>query len=202
MKKIISVLLAILMVFSLTVIAFAYGSREEEANCSDVRFYCEFCDSCSGKFGCKCCEKCPGHLDENAEPTNTGLYASCRYDSYLDSDEYDPISGDKVYEGDWFIHYYWKGMCCAECTGLKGCQCHNTTDKSCTCQCVACSYTPDEFAEAVKDGIEAGRQGYTSGIQTALAAIRDVMYDLFNQLFEFLRIDIVLPGREPTVGGK
>lgn len=210
MKKFISLLMAVLMIMSVATVAFAApGSYKEEAANSYVFLKCEKCSSCTGKFGCECCEACPGYMGEDGVPDNLGEYLDCRFGFYYDIDvyKYNPDGSIKTkadgtydleHEGTFKMRYYWKTPCCGECTGKKGCQCNNTDFKD-SCGCVCCTYTPDHTEEQIQEGLETGRQGFASGIQTALIAIRDVMYDLFNKLFEFLRIDVILgKDRVPT----
>ncbi len=201
MKKVLSVIIAVIMAFSLlSVVAFA-GTKEEADACAEIKVFCESCDNCTGKFGCNCCENCPGYVDESGNATNVGKYSPCRYDSYYSYDvfTYDETSQTYVAseQGDGKIHYYWKPLCCDNCTGLKGCQCNNTDDGADNCECAYCAYTPDHFAEQVEDGLESGRVGFMAGIQSALQSMRRVLYNLFDRLFAFLRVDELL-GRTPT----
>lgn len=209
MKKIISILLAALMIFSLATVVFA-GSYTEEAANTDVLEKCEACAGCTGKFGCNCCEACPGYINGDGVATNLAGYSICHYGSYYDVDVYEYDENGAViknadgsfalkHEGDYTMHYYWKAKCCEDCTGKLGCKCNNQDLKE-NCGCPACFYQPDHTEEQIQEGLQKGREGYTSGIQTALIAIRDVMYELFNKLFEFLRIDVILGAdRVPSV---
>lgn len=202
MKKVLSVLLAVLMIFSLTTIAFAKGSYREEEAQKGVLVRCTECDSCTGVFGCNCCEDCPGYIDEHGVATNTAQFNGCAFDFYYDVDIYQHLEDGSVaknpdgtnkllHKGDYTTHYYWKALCCEECTGRKGCRCNNQ-DYDNPCGCPGCFYEPDHTEEKIQEGIDKGQEGYTKGIQAALIAMRDVMYDLFNKLFAFLRIDIIL----------
>ncbi len=211
MKKILSVLIAVLIVFStLTTVFAAQGTYQEENANAAVFVRCDKCEACTGKFGCNCCADCPGYMGDDGVPTNTNRFTGCRFGYYLDVDVYeigadgkivkeaDGVTDKLIHDGDDTIHYYWKALCCEDCTGLKGCQCNNTDNKE-ACGCVYCAYTPDHTDEQIKDGLEKGREGYTNGIQSALSALREIMYDLFNKLFEFLRIDVILgKDRVPT----
>ena len=206
MKKIISLLLAVLMIFSVMVVAFA-GSYKEEAANEGVLVRCAVCDKCTGKFGCNCCAECPGYIDENGVATNSAQFLDCAFGSYYDVDIYkydengaiikkDDGTYDLEHKGDYKMHYYWKALCCEECTGRKGCRCNNT-DYENPCGCPCCLYEPDHTEEKIQEGLDKGKEGFTNGIQSALIAIRDVMYELFNKLFAFLRIDIIL-GKQPS----
>lgn len=206
MKKIISLLLAVLMIFSASVVAFADSYKEEAAN-EGVLVRCAECDNCTGKFGCNCCTECPGYIDKNGVATNSAQFLDCAFGSYYDVDIYKYDENGAViknedgtyaleHKGDYKMHYYWKALCCEECTGRKGCRCNNT-DYENPCGCPCCLYEPDHTEEKIQEGLDKGKEGYTNGIQGALIAIRDVMYDLFNKLFAFLRIDIIL-GKQPS----
>lgn len=206
MKKFLSVFLAVLMIFSIATTAFAGSYLEEEAQVG-VLVRCADCDNCTGKFGCNCCINCPGYVDENNVAINTAQFLGCAYGQYYDTDVYAYNSDGSVqknddgtfkleHKGDYKMHYYWKALCCEECTGRKGCRCNNT-DYDNPCGCPDCLFKPDHTEEKIQEGLEAGREGFTGGIQAALIAVRDVMYDLFNKLFEFLRIDIIL-GKKPS----
>lgn len=202
MKKIISIMLAVLMIFSLTTIAFAKGSYQEEEAQKGVLFRCTECDDCTGVFGCNCCNECPGYIDDNGVATNTAQFNACAFDFYYDIDIYDYLEDGSVaknddgtykliHKGTYTTHYYWKALCCEECTGRKGCRCNNT-DYENPCGCPCCLYEPDHTEEKIQEGIDKAQDGYTKGIQGALLAMRNVMYDLFNKLFAFLRIDVIL----------
>ena len=196
MKKIISVLLTLIMLFSLASIAFA-GSWQEEEAYKEVRVYGPDCDNCSGTFGRDHSTNCPNYVNENGVAVNIGEYSGCRVDSYFDIDEIDK-EGNIIHKGDLTTHYYWKAKCCEDCTGKFGCKCNNTDNKD-ACGCPYCEYTPDHTDEKIEEGLEKGKQGYIHGIQTALKAVREVMYNLFDELFKFLRLDDVLgkwPGRQ------
>lgn len=206
MKKIISILLAALMIFSIATVAFAGSYIEEERN-AEVCVRCSECPDCTGKFGCDCCQFCPGYIDNNGVPINLSKFLDCAYDSYYDVDvfKYDENgavifdeNGNAVLEhkGDYTTHYYWKARCCEECTGRVGCKCNNT-DYANPCGCPCCLYEPDHSAEKIQEGLDSGREGYTKGIQGALLAVKQVMYDLFDKLFKFLRVDHIL-GKKPS----
>ena len=201
MKKILSILLAALIIMSVGSVAFAGSYIEEGANAT-VLVRCTECDNCTGKFGCNCCEDCPGYVDKNGVATNISQFLGCAYDFYYDVDvyQYNPdgsVAKDAdgkyivIHEGTLKNRYYWTAPCCEECTGRKGCRCNNT-DYAKPCGCPDCLYEPDHTEEKIQEGVDKAQEGYTNGIQGALIAIRDVMYDLFNKLFAFLRIDVIL----------
>lgn len=206
MKKIISVLLALIMLFSMSAVAFAVGNWQEEEAYKTIRVYCPNCDDCKGYFvydetlkrqvGCDCCDKCPNRIVDGIA-VNIGEYLACRIDSYFDLDTMN-ADGTLAHKGDLTTHYYWKAKCCDLCTEKRGCKCNNTEDKD-ACGCPYCEFTPDHTDEKIEAGLEKGREGYINGIQTALKAMRDVMYEFFDSLFKFLRLDDVLgkwPGRQ------
>ena len=208
MKKVISVLLSLIMLFSLTAVAFAAGNWQEEEAYQSIRNYCPYHGEgeCKGYFyydedlkrqvGCDCCEKCPNYI-KNGVAVNIGEYSGCFVDSYFDIDTMN-ADGSLAHKGDLTTHYYWKAKCCGLCTGKSGCKCNNTEDLD-ACGCPYCKYKPDHTDEKIEEGLEKGRQGYIKGIQTALKSMRDVMYELFDALFKFLRLDDVIgkwPGRQ------
>lgn len=189
MKKIISLALVVMMLFSLSVVAFAdAGSWDEAQTCASVTRKCAVCDACTGKFGCSCCEKCPGAVDINGTPINLASLIECSYGYYVDRDFTAPDGTEHF--GDFETHYYWKTPCCENCTGLVGCHCN----------CGNCIYCPeepkDEFDEKFEEARETAINGFSKGIQSALTALRKVLYDLFDRLFEFLRLEDVL-GKTP-----
>lgn len=205
MKKVLSFLLAALMIFSVGTVAFAGSYQEEAANAGVLR-RCTECDECTGLFGCNCCEECPGYLDADGVATNTALYEACAFGFYWDVDVY-KLESDGSYarneDGSYIllhkanpetagkVRYYWKALCCEECTGKKGCRCNNQ-DYENPCGCMGCYFEPDHTEEKIQEGVEKGQEGFIKGIQSALSALREVMYDLFDKLFEFLRIDVIL----------
>lgn len=207
MKRLISMFLAVLLMMSVSSVALAVGGsfyEEQALKDAGIVVKCEKCgDACTGKFGCTCCEECPGRVDSDGIALNIGDYLECRYGYYFDSDVYSQNadgSSTLVHNGDFKMHYYWKPLCCEECTGKKGCTCNNV-DYETPCGCPCCYYEPDHLEERIEEGVEKGRQGFTNGIQGALATLRDLMYDFFNRIFEFLRIDVILgKDRVPTGG--
>lgn len=205
MKKAISVLLALLMVLSCSTVAFA-GSWVEANNLesSDIVIYCTACGSeksggkCTGKFGCNCCEACPGYIDDTGVALNCTQFCGCRYDVFYDIDVFDKTTGELLHKGTQKNVYYWKPVCCEKCTGVVGCKCNDVTDDKDGCSCSFCAFTPDKTEEMLQEGLEKGRTSFTGAIQNVLIILRDLMYDLFNSLFEFLRIDVILgPDRVP-----
>lgn len=198
MKKLLSVFLAVTMILSLSLVAFAAGSLEEEQANIDIREYCTNCgNACTGMFGCTCCENCPGHLDEFGNATNISGYLECRFGYYLDADVFD-ADGKLTHKGDNKTHYYWKAKCCDDCTGKVGCKCNCKNGKEANCPYCIDQEAEDGVADKVEGGIHAAQNGFISGIQTALTAVRDVMYELFDALFEFLRLEDLL-GKLPPI---
>ena len=195
MKKLLSALLAVIMIFSLASVAFAGSWNEEQAN-ANITEYCTSCNNpCTGKFGCTCCDQCPGHIDENGVATNTSGYLPCRFDFYLDVDIVD-ADGNIIHKGDQKVHYYWKVKCCDACTGKVGCKCNCKDGKDPKCPyCV--DETEDDTDKKIEEGIDKGRTGFINGIQKALTSVRDVMYKLFDALFKFLRLEDLL-GKTPS----
>lgn len=195
MKKLLSVFLAAIMIFSFASVAFAGSWNEEQANVG-IKEYCTNCNNpCTGEFGCTCCELCPGHIDENGNATNTSGYLPCHYDFYLDVDILD-ADGNIIHKGDQTTHYYWKAKCCDACTGKVGCKCDCKKGREPNCPyCI--DDTKDDVGDKIEDGIHKGQLGYINGIQKALTSMRDVMYKLFDALFKFLRLDEIL-GKWPS----
>ena len=166
MKKVISILLALIMLFSVTCVAFA-GSWQEEEAYQTIRNYCPYHgkDECKGYFyydtnlkrqvGCDCCEKCPNYI-KNGVAVNIGEYSACRVDSYFDIDVMDK-EGNIIHNGDLTTHYYWKAKCCEACTEKVGCKCNNTEDPD-ACGCPYCEFTPDHTDEKIEEGLDKGRQ--------------------------------------------
>lgn len=206
MKKLLSMLLAVLLILSVSAVAFAKeGSYAEEVANAGIKVYCQNCAGCTGVFGCNCCENCPGYTDTaNGVPLNIGDYLECRYGFYLDVDTYTYAEdGTPVleHEGTLKIRYYWKALCCEECTGMRGCKCNNK-DYVHPCGCPCCYYEPDHVEEKIHDGIEKGKEGFTNGFQKALDKLRTMMYDFFDRLFAFLRVDVILGKDKVPVNSK
>ncbi len=198
MKKLLSVLLAVIMIFSFSAVAFAAGSWEEEQANIGITEFCTNCSNpCTGKFGCTCCEDCPGHIDERGDATNISGYLECRFGYYLDSDIVDG-NGNIVHKGDNKVHYYWKAKCCDDCTGKVGCKCNCKDGKEPNCPYCIDNDEDDNIDDKINGGINAAQNGFINGIQTALKAVRDVMYELFDALFEFLRLEDLL-GKLPPI---
>ncbi len=191
MKKVISIALVIVMMLSFSAVAFAEteGSYQESVIYADIERKCpNGCDTCTGKVGCNCCAACYGALNEEGLLVNIAKLGPCSFGSYIFTDIYDD-NNQIVVTGDNKTHYYWKPLCCENCTGLAGCHCD--------CGCQYCPKdTSNEVGDKIDGAIETGRNGFINGIQTALKAVRDVMYDLFEKLFEFLRLEDIL-GKKP-----
>lgn len=200
MKKLLSVFLATIMIFSFATVAFAAGSWNEEQANVGIKEYCTSCgNACEGVFGCTCCENCPGHLDEKGNATNVSGYLECRYGFYLDADIVDD-GGHTIHTGDNKMHYYWKAKCCDDCTGKAGCKCNCKTEDGKANKCPYCIDNDEDqnISDKVDGGIQAAQNGFINGIQTALISVRDVMYKLFDALFEFLRLEDLL-GKLPPI---
>lgn len=193
MKKVLSLLLVVSMIFTFSSVAFAGTWQEAESN-KGVREYCtnpECGVECLGTFGCTCCEKCPNLLDETGTAVNIGGYANCHVESYLDLDVKDS-AGNIIHYGEQITKYYWKAKCCDDCTGKGDCICH------CGCpHCVDPMADDGDLSGKVDGAIDKAQNGFIKGIQSALEALRKVMYDLFDRLFEFLRLEDLL-GKGPT----
>lgn len=193
MKKLLSVVLAVIMIFSFSAVAFAAGSWNEEQANAGITEYCTHCSNpCTGVFGCTCCEECPGYIDENGVATNVSEYLECRYGYYRDIDIYVDGSSVPTHKGDQTIHYYWKVKCCDECTGKVGCKCNCKNGKEANCPYCIDEDAEDNIDDKINGGISAAQNGFIGGIQSALTAVRDVMYELFDALFKFLRLEEIL----------
>lgn len=193
MKKILSLLLVVSMLLTFSGMAFAGSWQEHEAN-KGVKEYCSNveCDvECSGTFGCTCCGECPNALNDRGEAVNIGGYSNCRVDSYLDIDIKDS-AGNTIHYGDQVTKYYWKSLCCEECTGMGDCMCH------CGCEhCIDPLADDGNLGESIENAQQSAQNGFIKGIQAALTSLRKVMYDLFDRLFEFLRLEDLL-GKVPS----
>ena len=140
MKKIISILLAVLMIFSS--MAVMASASVLDCNCGDAH---------KDTADCCCCVYCP-----------------------TTSDNYRTSCG---------------GTCCAECTGLKPCSC-----------CSCCAVITDENLgdnESILDNYitDKDKESFVEGFQSILKVISDFFDNLFDTIFEFLRLDEVL-GRD------
>lgn len=197
MKKLLSVFLAAVMIFTFASVVFAGSWNDEQAN-AGITEYCTNCgNACTGTFGCTCCENCPGHIDDYGNATNVVGYLACRYDFYLDVDIYD-ANGTLIHEGDQKTHYYWKAKCCDDCTGKVGCKCNCKNGDEANCPYCIDEDANDDLNDKVEGGIHAAQNGFINGIQTALTSVRDVMYELFDALFKFLRLEDLL-GKLPPI---
>lgn len=193
MKKVLSLLLVVSMLFTFSGMAFAGTWQEYEAN-KGVKVYCtnNQCNvECSGTFGCTCCNECPNALNDRGEAVNLGGFANCRVDSYFDIDIKDS-AGNTIHTGSQVTLYYWKSPCCEECTGKNTCMCH------CGCpHCIDPLADDGDLKETIEGAQSSAQNGFIKGIQAALNSMRKVMYDLFDRLFEFLRLEDLL-GKTPS----
>lgn len=197
MKKLLSVFLAAVMIFTFASVAFAGSWYDEQAN-AGITEYCTNCgNACTGTFGCTCCEECPGYIDADGNAANVAGYLACRYDFYLDVDIYDG-DGHRIHTGDQKMHYYWKAKCCDDCTGKVGCKCNCKNGDEANCPYCIDEDADDNLSDKVEGGIHAAQNGFINGIQTALTSVRDVMYELFDALFKFLRLEDLL-GKIPPI---
>lgn len=193
MKKVLSLLLVVSMLLTFSGMAFAGSWQEHEAN-KGVKEYCQNSEcgvECTGTFGCNCCTQCPNFLNERGEAVNLAGFASCHVDCYLDLDEKD-AAGNIVHTGSQVTVYYWKALCCENCTGKSDCKCH------CGCDhCVDPLADDGDLEGAIENAQDKAQNGFIKGISSALESLRKVMYDLFDRLFEFLRLEDLL-GKGPS----
>lgn len=146
MKKIISVLLAALMIMScLSVVSFAEG----KCTCGEgVHVDSQYC---------KCCAYCP-----NLNPDY--LLACC-----------DPKT-DK--------------FCCADCSGIYD------AEKGCGCACPCCArgdQTGNENDSTLGDLVtEQDKENFVDGFQAIIKKLSDFFDNLFDTIFEFLKLDQVI----------
>lgn len=148
MRKIISVILVALMLFSVAAVSVS------AADCD--------CANHDGTETCRCCYFCP---------TMDSTYVmSCAKD------------GNGVRTGI---------VCCKDCKGyyVEGGSC------GCDCSCCGGTKTPPTNGFDLSGLItEEDKENFVDGFQAVLAKIAAVFNKIFDAIFEFLRIDDVLPG--------
>ena len=152
MKKIISVLLAAIMLMS----CFAVVSFAADGSCG-----CPAGTHIANQ-PCHCCLDCP-NLDIN-------YLAGC-YNEQKNS------------------------FCCIDCTGFNGC--------TCGCGCGYCKKGNENIDDDnnTLDNVvtEQDKENFVSGFQSVLKKLSDFFNDLFDKIFEFLKIDGVLgKGDDPA----
>ena len=159
MRKIISVILAMLMLFSVMAVS---------ASATEV---CD-CDDHIEESSCHCCIYCP----ENP----TYAYVTPCHKEYVN--------------GQWELT---DTFCCYDCRGII----NNNGECGCNCDCctlngdgtIGTSNTPiGGYWEEIWD--EEAQESFVDGFQAILKRISDVFDKIFNAIFEFLRLDEVLPG--------
>ena len=171
MKKIISVLLAVLMLCGcMTVAAFAVTEGEkvqvdEDINGPIYKYALPGQCTCMDQHKepkCDCCIYCP-NLDQS-------LVRSCA--EWIENPD-----GTK-----------YVAVCCTECTGLINC--------NCGCGCAICEKDNndiEDFDNKLDDywGPEE-QENFVDGFQAILKKISDAFDAFFEAIFKFLRIDEVL----------
>ncbi len=172
MKRIIAVLMAVLMLCGcMTVAAFAAsenGQVEVDRDILGPEYKYAIPGQCTcmdqhKEPKCDCCIYCP-NLDRS-------LVRSCV---------------------EWIVDGESAAVCCADCTGLVGC--------NCGCGCGACASDNkdvEDFDNNIGDywGPEQ-QQSFIDAFQAILKRISDAFDAFFQAIFEFLRIDEVLGKNE------
>ena len=160
MRKIISVILAALMLFS--VMAVSASAAGGVCNCDD-----HVADST-----CHCCVYCP---ENPSFAYVTPCHKEYKNGKYVLKDTY----------------------CCSDCRGMI----NNNGECGCACDC--CTLNGDGTIGISKTPIagdwadvwdEEAQQSFIDGFQAILKRISDVFDKIFDAIFEFLRLDDVLPG--------
>lgn len=79
-----------------------------------------------------------------------------------------------------------KIVCCYECTGIYPC--------SCGCECCKTGNEDINDDDSIMDDLitEQDKENFVDGFQAILKQISDFFDDLFDAIFEFLRLDEVL----------
>lgn len=162
MRKIISVILAALMLFS--VMAVSASAAGGVCNCDD-----HVADST-----CHCCIYCP-------ENPSYAYVTPCHK-------TYDTSKGQYVLTDTY---------CCGACKGFID------NNGKCGCNCDCCTLGIDGSMGDLSNPIggkweeiwdEDAQQSFVDGFQAILKRISDVFDKIFDAIFEFLRLDEVLPG--------
>lgn len=165
MKKTLSVILALIMLMSSFVTAFAAEDTTAAEDIGDIGTYKEcVCDDCTKADGCICCVFCP----------------------YLNEDYI--LQCVKVVDGPEGERHIVK--CCANCTGLFPCDCGTKSD----CGCATCDGKSIEVDDGLGDPLLTPEQQeeFVTGFQKIIKIIADAFTKFFDAIFEFLRIDEVL----------
>ncbi len=157
MRKIVSIVLAVLMLFSVMAV-----SASAEVVC---------CDNHKAEGNCHCCINCPkltlGYVTPCAKEYRDG--------EYVIKDEF----------------------CCTACKGVID------NNLKCGCKCDCCVLNDDGtigldgtlFGDLWNEWWDEEAQGaFVDGFQGVLARIAAVFDRIFDAIFEFLRLDEILPG--------
>ena len=168
MKKIISVLLAVLMLMSMLAVS---GFATELIVRDDTSYrpvnVCK-CEDHVGapKKSCHCCIFC-----ENLDM------------QYVTTCAKNPDGTLKLYTDENGSKYI--AVCCANCTGLWPCKCG--------CECCAENENIGDKDHTLDDVVsDEKKEEYVDGFQKVLKVISDAFDEFFNKIFEFLRIfDII-----------
>lgn len=160
MRKIISVILAALMLFS--VMAVSASAASEVCNCDDH----------VANSTCHCCIYCP-------ENPSFAYVTPCHKDY---------VNGKYVLTDTY---------CCGDCRGFID----NKGKCGCSCECCALDINGNvgDFSNPIggywnEVWDEDAQQSFVDGFQAILKRISDVFDKIFDAIFEFLRLDEVLPG--------
>lgn len=167
MKKTLSVLLALIMLMSCCITAFAYtpDSTYKECTCENCKY--KDCNdaSCAHAHDCNCCLYCD-HLDENL------IIKQCV--------KYEKVDGKR--------HILEK--CCANCTGLVGCDCGSSS----LCGCAVCNGSDIKVDDGKGEPILTPEQQeqVETGFQNVIKILAEAFNKFFDAVFKFLRIDEIL----------
>lgn len=177
MKKVISVFLALIMIFSCVGVVLVSAENNDDCTCG--------CFNCTNKEGCHCCIYCE-KLDKN-------YVLSC-----------------VTYDENKVPHF-----CCDECDGLFPCSCgataayefeknedgsyklddnYNKIPKHPMC-CIN-NYESIEDGSAILTPDQ--QESFITGFRSILKTIAAVFDELFNRLFEFLRVKDIFPDLMPN----
>ena len=162
MKKIISVLLAVLMMF--TTMAFVASATEyiEPETGTEIKGVCE-CTTHTGNKDCKCCVYCLS--------TDNNYRVNCAK-PHTDAD------GVVYYE-----------VCCSKCTGIHPCDCGNSCGCG---YCKSYDEDVNDKNGSNDYITEQDKEAFVDGFQGILKKISDFFDMIFDAVFEFLRLDEVL----------
>ena len=179
MKKALSIVLALIMIMSSCMLAFA-----AEEKC---------CDNCTETVDCRCCEEClygaTGTYRECkcSECTKTAGCICCVFCPYLN--EAYVLSCAEVVVGS-------NGekrvvLCCENCKGVFPCECGV---KASDCSCVICDGKSKEANESEKDPLlsEEQQKDFVTAFQKIIKVLENAFNKFFDAIFEFLRIEEVV----------